>query len=297
MNENETQLYGDVWTPEMAALAASLPGPVLVIGASGFIGAKLLFSLARRRKDVYGASQDPGASWRLTRLPSFLEQRQLVQMDLTRIDSVREALRKLRPRTVFNLAAYGAYERQKDALRINQVNYMGTLNLVLALRDLGCDALVHAGTSSEYGLNCTQPGEDSELIPNSDYAASKVAASYLLKYYGKIDGFPCAHLRLYSVYGPWEERDRLIPRVAQAGLDGKYPAMAEPETSRDFLYIDDATAAFVQHRARTVDQYRDRPPHHARRRGRRREEGVRHPRRGDLRRSSQPQVGPFELVR
>ncbi len=246
MSAPDGQLYSDTWTPEVAALAMGLPGPILIIGASGFIGAKLLFSLGQRRADVYGASQDPGASWRLVRLPSFLEPRQLVQLDLTHPDSVREVLRKLRPRTVFNLSAYGAYERQKDSVRIHSVNYMGTLNLVLALRDFGCDALVQAGSSSEYGLNCTHPDESSELVPNSDYAASKVATSYLLKFYGKIDGFPSTHLRLYSVYGPWEERDRLIPRLVQAGLAGGYPPLANPETSRDFVYVDDSTAAFVK---------------------------------------------------
>lgn len=239
-------LYGDEWGAALEAEVASLPGPILVIGASGFIGAKLFFSLARRRPDVYAASRDPGNSWRFVRLPGFVEARQLVALDLTEPDSVQEVLQRLRPRTVFNLSAYGAYERQQQVVQIHQVNYLGTLHLVLGLREVGCDALVQAGSSSEYGLNCTFPDESSELVPNSDYAVSKVATSYLLKYYGRIHGVPCTHLRLYSVYGPWEERDRLIPRVVQAGLEGRYPPLADPATSRDFVYVDDATAAFVK---------------------------------------------------
>ena len=239
-------LYGDEWGSGVDKDVAALPGPILIIGASGFIGAKLFFSLAQRRRDVYAASREPGMSWRLVRLPSFVEPRQLVQMDLTDTDSVRATLDRLRPRTVFNLSAYGAYERQQQVARIHEVNYIGTLNLVLGLRDVGCDALVQAGSSSEYGLNCTFPDEAAELLPNSDYAVSKVAAGHLLKYYGKIHGVPCTHLRLYSVYGPWEERDRLIPRLVQAGLEGHYPPIADPATSRDFVYVDDATAAFVK---------------------------------------------------
>lgn len=239
-------LYADEWTPELERDVANLAGPILVVGASGFIGAKLFFSLARRRKDVYAASRAPFASWRFSRLPSFVEERQLVQLDLTQEASVTQVLGRLKPRTVFNLSAYGAYERQQQTRRIHEVNYTGTLNLVLGLQDIGCDAYVHAGSSSEYGLNCTFPSESSELVPNSDYAASKVASSYLLKYYGKIHNLPCAELRLYSVYGPFEERDRLIPRVVQAGLKGEYPPLANPQTSRDFVYIDDAMAAFVR---------------------------------------------------
>lgn len=246
MAGNETDLYADTWTSENDADAAALPGPILIIGASGFIGAKLLFSLARRRRDVYAASKDPLTSWRLVRLPPFLERRQFVDLDITDPDVVRQRLADIRPRTIFNLSAYGAYERQQNARLIHSVNYMGTLNLLLALQEIGCDAFVQAGSSSEYGLNCTNPDELAELVPNSDYAVSKVAVSYLLKYAGKIHGFPCAHLRLYSIYGPWEERDRLIPRLVQAGLEKQYPPLAEPTISRDFVYVDDATAAFVR---------------------------------------------------
>lgn len=240
------ELYADTWTAEQAEEVLSLPGPILVVGASGFIGARLFFSLARRRPDVLAASRDPAGSWRLVRLPDFVKPRQLVQLDVTHPDSVREAIRRHHPRTVFNLSGYGGYERQQELTRIHEVNYFGTLNLALALRDAGCDAFVNAGSSSEYGLNCAFPAEAAELVPNSDYAASKVGAGYLLKYLGKVQGFPCAHLRLYSVYGPWEERDRLIPRLVEAGRAGRYPPLADPKTSRDFVYVDDATFACVR---------------------------------------------------
>jgi polyisoprenyl-phosphate glycosyltransferase len=239
-------LYIDTWTAADDAEVAQLPGPILVIGASGFIGARLFYSLARRRRDVYAASRDPASSWRLSRLPPFATTAQLVRLDIGKLESVRGLMGSLKPRTVFNLAAYGAYERQQQAPLIHEVNYVGTLNLILALRETGVDALVQAGSSSEYGLNCTFPDELGELVPNSDYAVSKVGASYLLKYYGKIHAVPCTHLRLYSVYGPWEERDRLMPRVVQAGLSGRYPPLADPATSRDFVWVDDATSAFVK---------------------------------------------------
>jgi nucleoside-diphosphate-sugar epimerase/glycosyltransferase involved in cell wall biosynthesis len=162
------------------------------------------------------------------------------------MQDVNAAIRKHRPRTIFNLAAYGGYERQNVAAQIHTVNYVGTLNLVTALRDTGCDAFVQAGTSSEYGLNCAGPDESAPLEPNSDYAVSKVAISYLMNYYGRLENFPCTHLRIYSVYGPWEERDRLVPRLISLGLQGSYPPLVDPHISRDFVYVDDCTRAFVR---------------------------------------------------
>lgn len=113
-------------------------------------------------------------------------------------------------------------------------------------REYGVEAFVQAGSSSEYGLNCTAPAEESALVPNSDYAVSKGAASLLISYYGKVLGFPCLNLRLYSIYGPFEERDRLFPRLIEFGLNNKFPPLVGPEISRDFVYVDDATEAILR---------------------------------------------------
>ena len=235
-------LWTDHWTEADREDARKLQGPIWVVGASGFIGAKLFYSLARVRPDVYAVSRQVESSWRL--LPCPYPNR--ITLDVTEPNEVETAVKKYRPRTVFNLSAYGAYERQKNPARIHEVNYTGILNLITALLESGCDAFVQAGSSSEYGLNCTAPQESDALEPNSDYAVSKVATSYLLGYYGRMKRFPCAHLRLYSVYGPWEERDRLVTTLVRHALQGQYPPLVNPAISRDFLYVDDCTRAFVK---------------------------------------------------
>lgn len=242
---NKEILYKDTWGPETVEQVKKLSGPILVAGVAGFIGAKLFFSLSKIRKDVYGCSRNPQNSWRL--LSSAAENSEkLINCDITDFDAVKRMMEELKPMTVFNLAAYGAYARQTDAERIHQTNYTGTLNLLRALSDTGCAAFVQAGTSSEYGLNCKNSTELSELVPNSDYAVAKVGASYLVKYYGKILNFPAVNLRIYSIYGPWEERDRLIPVLINNGLQGKYPNLVNKDISRDFVYIDDCNEAMVK---------------------------------------------------
>lgn len=246
MQSNRTwqpdDLCSDQWNEDDADDARNLPGPIWVVGASGFIGSKLFFSLAARRNDVYAVSKRVDASWRLLHAGCG----ETIACDITQRAELAAAVQKIRPRTVFNLAAYGAYERQNLRTQIHAVNYLGVFNLIQSLRETGCDAFVQAGTSSEYGLNCAGPKELDPLQPNSDYAVAKVGASYLLGYYGGIEGFPCVNLRLYSIYGPWEERDRLIPRLISLGLQGTSPPFANPDISRDFVYIDDCTRAFVR---------------------------------------------------
>ncbi len=237
-------LFPDHWDSSDRRDVLELSGPILIVGASSFIGANLLFRLSGIRDDVHGASRNGAANWRL--MSSGVKRHRYVCMDVTRPDNVTEVIAHLKPKTVFNLTDYKEYEGQGAILRTHSMNYLGALHLIQPLLEYDCDAFVQAGSSSEYGLNCFAPNELDELVPNSHYAASKAAASLLIKYYGRSEGFPCANLRLYSVYGPWDERERAIPVLLSNVLNGTLPAFADRKISYDFVYIDDCMRAFVR---------------------------------------------------
>ena len=222
--------------------ALALEGPILLVGASGFVGAKMYYSLAGLRDDVYVVSKHAKQSWRL----AFADPKRITNLDILNLESLKEYIENLKPKTVFNFSAYGAYSRQTDARRIYQTNYLGVSNLISSLQDSGCGAFVQAGSSSEYGLNCKGPKETDELLPNSDYSVSKIGVAYMLEYYGKFFNFPGVNLRLYSIYGPFEERDRLIPSLVSHCLEGGYPNLVNKDISRDFVYVDDCNSAFVK---------------------------------------------------
>lgn len=219
---------------------ARLQGPILVLGASGFIGAHLLRTLVKTRNDVIGTAQSSPA-WRLEGVP----EENVAVLDLLVDSSLDELLNRVRPRTVFNCVAYGAYSFEKEAPLIYQTNFNLTAKLLSRLSGFELAAYIHAGSSSEYGDRSAGPKEDDLPAPNSDYAVSKVACANLLHYWGKKKQFPCANLRLYSVFGPMEDSSRLIPAVVRAGALGGYPEFVDPSVSRDFVYIDDVVDAFV----------------------------------------------------
>src|SRR3989344_244722 len=235
-------LYSDNWSPTEVIEAKKLIGPILILGASGFIGAKLFFSLSQHRDDVLGCSRDIKNNWRFKNSPH----KNLENIDITDPEKLRTLVKMLKPKTIFNLTAYGGHSYQTDAQQIHLVNYTGTLNILRVLPDIDCRAFVQAGSSSEYGLNSAAPLEDDELRPNSDYAVSKIGASYLVKYYGQVAGLPTVHLRLYSIYGPWEDRRRLMPILVSSCLNGQWPKLVERDVSHDFVYVDDCTNAFVK---------------------------------------------------
>ena len=230
-----------VGLPEgMAERIRLMQGPILVLGASGFVGANLVRRIRSVRDDVVGtASRLP--AWRL----QDCSPETVREVDVLVLEDVRALLDIVRPRTVLNCIAYGAYSFQTDPEIIYRTNFLATEQLLRELQHRDIAAYVHAGSSSEYGLNSAGPRESDALIPNSDYAVSKAATASLLRYYGTSHAMPCVNLRLYSVYGPLEDPSRLIPTLVGRGLRGDLPELVAPDVSRDFVYVDDVVDAFV----------------------------------------------------
>lgn len=218
----------------------NLQGPILVLGGSGFIGANLMRTLLSYRDDVFGTATSFDA-WRLDGLP----ERNKAVVDLLVDTDLESLFTEVAPRTVFNCVSYGGYSFESDSRLIYLTNFNLTTRLLHLMEKRTISCYVHSGSSSEYGDNCAAPEETAATAPNSDYAVSKVACADLIKFFGRKKGFPCANLRLYSVYGPLEDSSRLIPNIIRSGVEGQYPHFVHPDISRDFIYIDDVVEAFV----------------------------------------------------
>jgi dolichol-phosphate mannosyltransferase len=218
----------------------ALRGPILVLGAGGFVGANLLRMLLKHRDDVYGVVRSAPA-WRL----EGVESRHIFEINLTDLAATRNMVGNVGPATLFDCIAYGAYSFETDYNLIYRTNFLALVQLVELLAQTGFTALVHAGSSSEYGLNSAGPLEDASLQPNSHYAVSKAAGSDYITFAGKVRRLPVVNLRLYAVYGPYEDVSRLVPNLVARGLQGEYPPFVDPATSRDFVFVDDVCEAFI----------------------------------------------------
>jgi UDP-glucose 4-epimerase len=213
----------------------------LATGAGGFVGANLVRHLLDAGHEPIALVRPGSNPWRLRDLAGEVSFR---RADLSDPDAVHRSVLDTRPDVVFHLAASGAYSWQQDFDAMLAVNVRATEALLRGAREVGA-RLVNAGSSSEYGLTDHPPSESETVRPNSHYAVTKTAATHLCRLAAATYGQHAVTLRLYSVYGPWEEPGRLMPTLVERALARTLPPLVDPDVARDFVWVQDACDAFL----------------------------------------------------
>jgi len=214
----------------------------LITGATGFIGSNLVRRLLHDGHEVNLLVRPGFNPWRIEAIRTDVR---LHEVNFTDEETLNRLVTSIRPDWVFHLAAHGAYSWQTDLRHTIQTNIIGTINLVEGCLKTGFEAFVNTGSSSEYGFKDYAPSEKEWLEPNSHYAVTKASATLFCRYVAQSRGAHLVTLRLYSVYGPYEEPRRLIPTLILRGLDGELPSLVNPDVSRDFVYVDDIIEAYL----------------------------------------------------
>jgi nucleoside-diphosphate-sugar epimerase len=215
---------------------------VVITGATGFVGANLARRLVLDGHEVHLLVRSLHNTWRIEEIRTSLR---LHEVALEDAEALAETVARIRPDWVFHLATHGAYSSQTDLSRMVLTNITGTINLVEASLRVGFEAFVNTGSSSEYGFKDHAPAEDEALEPNSHYALTKASATLFCRYSARAHQAHIPTLRLYSVYGPYEEPTRLVPRLITRGLRGELPPLVNPQVARDYVHIDDVTESYL----------------------------------------------------
>jgi nucleoside-diphosphate-sugar epimerase len=215
---------------------------IMITGATGFVGANLAHRLLHDGHDVHLLVRKGYTPWRIESIRSEIH---LHQVDLGNRETLTTAVKRIQPNWIFHLAACGSYSSQTDLHKMIQTNIVGTVNLVEACLEVGFEAFINTGSSSEYGYKDHAPSEKEGLEPNSHYAVTKSSATLYCRYTAQFKNVHLVTLRPYSVYGSYEEPTRLIPTLILYGLRGGLPSLVNPNVVHDFIYIDDIIDAYL----------------------------------------------------
>ncbi len=224
----------------------------IITGATGFVGANLLRRLLNDGHEVHAfvrAESDTG------RIESLRDRLRFHTLDLADAEQTQRLVQEIEADWIFHLAAHGAYSWQDNTKQMIETNIICLVNLLQAAAEIGFDAFVNSGSSSEYGLKDHPAKEDEIVKPNSVYAVTKVAATHFCQYFAQCRRLYIPTLRLYSVYGPDEDEHRFVPTLVRYGLRGELPPLAQPNIARDYVYIDDVCDAYLLAATQKVSEF------------------------------------------
>ena len=211
---------------------------VFITGANGFVGAATVRAALADGHRVMALVRSP-EPWRLAGLPGTLAGALSVHVaDLGDSGAVAALLAQLRPEVV----VHSAWEGVGGALRAGDIqfdNIRTTLALVDGAIAAGVTKFVGIGSQAEYGRFDRRIVETDLPAPTMLYGAAKLAACHLVRQRLRDAGVAFAWLRLFSVYGPNDNPNWLIPQVAAALARGDVPRCTAGTQKWDYLHIDD----------------------------------------------------------
>ena len=206
----------------------------LILGATGFIGSRLLQALHRLQKPCLCATRG-----------QQLPDNQLRSAALEDPQSLATACQGIE--TVFHCAGYAhafAALSESDADKHWQVNFEGTRNLVDAAGQAGVQRFIFLSSvkaMAEPGNTCAD--EDFPGEPVTAYGRSKRAAEEAVLTAGKHYGMHVVNLRLAMVYGHGGHGN--LERMARMVRKGLFPPLPETGNHRSLVHVDDVVAAML----------------------------------------------------
>ena len=143
---------------------------------------------------------------------------------------------------IFNFAAESHVDRSiSDANLFIKTNINGAFNIFNASLKAKVPKIIHISTDEVYGSTTSTPfTEESNLEPNSPYAASKASSDLLARSFFKTHQLPIIITRCSNNYGYYQHPEKLIPlAITNLLLGKKIPLYGNGQNEREWIHVDD----------------------------------------------------------
>ena len=218
----------------------------LVTGGAGFIGSNTVDELVRRGHSV--VVLDDLSSGKEDNLAEIRNKITFIKGSITDIEVVRKAMHEAE--YVLHLGARTSVPRSvKDPIDTNKINIEGTLNVLVAAKELKVKRVVFAASSSAYGETPTLPKvETMQPQPISPYGVTKYVGELYGQTFGRCYGLENVSLRYFNIFGPRQDPSSpysgVLAKFCTAFLEDTQPLVfGDGEQTRDFTFVENAVQA------------------------------------------------------
>lgn len=215
---------------------------VLVTGSTGFLGAHVARRLLSRKYHVITTYRD---SSNLSRIEPLRDRIQMDKMDLLDNQSIENIFKTYRPDAVIHCGAYGVNYKYRDLREAFATNVHGTSSLIHISKATDVSRFIHIGSCFEYGHKKHPIYEDEHLKPTDIYGVSKASSTLLALALSQQHDLPLTVARPFGLWGPLEEKHRLVPQVISHCLAKKPLKLTNCRQIRDYTFIEDAAAMLI----------------------------------------------------
>ena len=209
---------------------------ILIPGGTGFIGYHLCSFFIKKKWIVHSCSKSKPKKNRKVKGVKY------IYCDIRNKKKLKKKLDKYY-NYIVNLSGYVDHSRNKS---IRRTHFEGCKNLVLNFQKKPPEKFVQIGSSIEYGKFKSPQKEFLVKKKNntfSTYGNAKLSSTFFLLNLFKKKKYPTTILRLYLVYGPNQDDNRIIPFVINNSIKNKQFNCSPGYQLRDFVYINDVVSA------------------------------------------------------
>lgn len=218
---------------------------IIVTGASGFIGRYTLAPLVNLGLEVHAVCR--------SRSPYPVEKVAWHNCDLLDVAAGKALIAAIHPSHLLHLAWYAVPGKYWTA--VENISWVeASLELVTAFIAAGGKRLILGGTAAQYDWShgcCNE--ESTPCLPSTIYGASKHGLEVVCRAQANSANISHASARLFSVFGPGEPSERLIPSIIRALVRGEKAKCPQGKEKRDFLYVEDMARALAMLASSTIN--------------------------------------------
>jgi nucleoside-diphosphate-sugar epimerase len=211
---------------------------IFITGITGFIGSHLAELLLSEKYEVMALKRERSDLWRCSEFADRI-------LWVTE-ESMETSVANFRPDVILHLGWSGINVADRSNWEVQMSNLPTFLNLLRIAKETSVKKFLAFGSQAEYGPAEGRVSEAFQPNPDNAYAVMKLTAQKMLEVFCKQHDIEWYWLRIYSVYGPKEDKNWFVPMVITNLLNGLPCHLTKCEQQYDYLYVKDLAGMILE---------------------------------------------------